>query len=195
MGATATNIALICDGEIIYMRSIPIAGEAYDRAICTYLLRERGVKVSLRTAEAIKITIGSVWSDGSGGEMQVSARREGEVDPLTVTIRGEEMYRALEEPTASILEAICVAISHIPTQYVHEVFAHGIILSGGTAMLDGLDRMISGVTGVKTVKAANPIRAVCRGLDKILTSLGDRSIASVRNLSGLYLSKCRVHGA
>lgn len=192
IGATATNMALVCDGEITYMRSIPIAGEAFDRAIAAYLLHERGVKVSLRTAEAIKITIGSVWSDNPAREMQVSARAEDDSSPVTVTIRSDEMYRALEEPTASILEAICVAISHTPSKYVYELLDNGIVLSGGTALLDGLDRMISGVTGVKTVRARNPINAVCTGLDNILCSLGDRSIASVRNLSGLYVSKCRV---
>ena len=58
-------------------------------------------------------------------------------------------------------------------------------------MLDGLDRMITGVTGVKTVKARNPLTAVSLGLDEIVSSLGDRAIVSVRNLSGLYLGKCR----
>ena len=193
LGASMTNIALVCDGEIVYMKSIPVAGEAFDRAIAAYLLRERGARISLRTAETVKTTIGSVWSEGTAREMQISARHPETAVPLSITVRSDEMYRALEEPTASILEAICVAISHIPTKYVHQVFGNGILLSGGTALLDGLDRMITGVTGVKTVKARNPLTAVCLGLDAIVSSLGDRAIVSVRNLSGLYLGKCRSH--
>lgn len=195
LGASMTNIALVCDGEIIYMKSIPVAGEAFDRAIAAYLLRERGAKVSLRTAETVKITIGSVWSEGVAREMQIAARHPETGAPVSITVQSEEMYLALEEPTAMILEAICVAISHIPTKHVHRVFENGILLSGGTALLDGLDRMISGVTGVKTVKARNPLTAVCLGLDAILASLGDRAIVSVRNLSGLYLGKCRSHSS
>lgn len=195
LGASTTNIALVCDGEIIYMKSIPVAGEAFDRAVAAYLLRERGAKISLRTAENVKTTIGSVWSEGVAREMQIAARHPETAEPLSITVHSEEMYCALEEPTAMILEAICVAISHIPTKYVHRVFDNGILLSGGTALLDGLDRMISGVTGVKTVKARNPLTAVCLGLDAILSSLGDRAIVSVRNLSGLYLGKCRSHSS
>jgi rod shape-determining protein MreB len=102
------------------------------------------------------------------------------------------MYRALEEPTAAILEAICIAITHVPSKHTFEVFSNGILLAGGGALLQGLDRMISGVTGVKTVKAQNPITAVCKGLDRILATLGDRAIGSVRNLSALYLNKTRL---
>ncbi len=193
LGASTTNIALVCDGEVLYMKSIPVAGEAFDRAIAAYLLRERGARISLRTAETVKTTIGSVWSEGTSREMQISARHPETAEPLSVTVQSEEMYRALEEPTAAILEAICVAISHIPTKHVLQVFDNGILLSGGTALLDGLDRMITGVTGVKTVKARNPLTAVCLGLDEIVSSLGDRAIVSVRNLSGLYLGKCRSH--
>lgn len=191
-GATATNIALVCDGEILYMKSVPTAGEAYDRAIAAYLLRERGVKVSLRTAESVKMTIGSVWTENTKQEMQVVARDTDKGQPVSVLIRSEEMYQALEEPTALILEAICVAVSHIPTKYVHQVFANGIILAGGTSLLDGLDRMISGVTGIRTVKSRSPVTAVALGLTVILDSFGERGITSVRNLSGMYLNKCRA---
>lgn len=195
LGASMTSIALVCDGEIVYMKSIPVAGEAFDRAIAAYLLRERGAKISLRTAEAVKMTVGSVWSEGQAREMQISARDPETSAPISLSVCSNEMYRALEEPTAAILEAICVAISHVPTKHVHEVFENGILLSGGTALLDGLDRMITGVTGVKTVKARNPMTAVALGLDAILASLGDRAIVSARNLSGLYLGKCRSHSS
>ena len=191
LGASMTNIALCCDGELLYMKSIPIGGEAYDRAIAAYLLRERNARVSLRTAETVKTTVGSVWTENAAREMQITARDPDTSHPISVTVKGDELYRALEEPTAQILEAICVAISHIPTKHVHRVFGNGILLSGGTALLDGLDRMISGVTGVKTVKARNPITAVCSGLDAVCSALGDRAIVSARNLSSLYLGKSR----
>ncbi|MBP5428197.1 MAG: rod shape-determining protein [Clostridia bacterium] len=190
-GATVTDIALICDGEIVYMKSVPTAGETFDRAIVNYIENERGLKITLRTAENIKMTVGTVWNEGAHQEMQAQGYRDGEEKPIPFTVRSEEMFRALEEPTAGILEAICVAISHVPTKYVPRVFENGILLSGGTALLEGLDRMISGVTGVRTVRVSNPVTAAATGTETILNFIGTRGIASVRNLSALYLTKCR----
>lgn len=191
-GATLTDIALICDGEIVYMKSVPTAGEAFDRAIVNYIEKDRGLKITLRTAENIKMTVGTVWNEGAHQEMQVQGYRgSDDKTPIPFTVRSEEMFRALEEPTAGVLEAICVAVSHVPTKYVPRVFENGILLSGGTAQLEGLDRMISGVTGVKTVKVSNPVTAVATGTETILNYVGVRAIASVRNLSALYLTKCR----
>lgn len=192
-GATTTDIALICGGEIVYMKSVPTAGEAFDRAIVNYIESERGLKITLRTAETIKMTVGTVWNEGVHQEMQAQGFRSSENEkPVSITVRSEEMFRALEEPTAGILEAICVAISHVPTKYVPRVFENGILLSGGTAQLEGLDRMISGVTGVRTVKVSNPVTAVAAGTETILNYIGTRGVASVRNLSALYLTKCRA---
>ncbi|MBO4284572.1 MAG: rod shape-determining protein [Clostridia bacterium] len=190
-GATVTDIALICDGEIVYMKSVSTAGEAFDRAIVNYVEKERGLKITLRTAESIKMTVGTVWNEGVHQEMQAQGYREGAEKPVQFTVRSEEMFRALEEPTAGILEAICVAVSHVPTKYVPRVFENGIQLSGGTALLEGLDRMISGVTGVRTVRVSNPVTAVATGTETILNFIGTRGVASVRNLSALYLTKCR----
>jgi rod shape-determining protein MreB len=192
IGATQTSMALILNGEISYMKSIPVAGEAYDRAIAEYVLRNKRVRITLRTAEMIKTTIGTVWTENAKQEMQITGKHPDTGQTVTVSISGEEMYRALEEPTAAILEAICIAITHVPSKHTFEVFSNGILLAGGGALLQGLDRMISGVTGVKTVKAQNPITAVCKGLDRILATLGDRAIGSVRNLSALYLNKTRL---
>ena len=191
-GASVTDIALICEGEILYMKSVPTAGEAFDRAIVQYFQHERNLKITLRTAETIKTTVGTVWNEGVHQEMQIYGYpTSDESRSVSVNVKSEEMFRALEEPTAGILEAICVAISHIPTKFVPQVFDHGILLSGGTAQLEGLDRMISGVTGVKTVKVINPVTAVAVGCEAILNFVGTRGIASVRNLSALYLTKCR----
>ncbi|MBR6052442.1 MAG: rod shape-determining protein [Clostridia bacterium] len=191
-GATVTDIALICDGEIVYMKSVQTAGEAFDRAIVNYIENDRGLKITLRTAESIKMTVGTVWNEGVHQEMHTQGYRvNGDPTPVPFTVRSEEMFRALEEPTAGILEAICVAISHVPTKYVPRVFENGILLSGGTAQLEGLDRMISGVTGVRTIRVSNPVTAVATGTETILNYIGVRGIASVRNLSALYLTKCR----
>ena len=186
LGATLTDIALICDGEIVYMKSVPTAGEAFDRAIVNYIENDKGLKITLRTAESIKMTVGTVWNEGVHQEMQAQGYKgSDDKTPIPFTVKSEEMFRALEEPTGAILEAICVAISHVPTKYVPRVFENGILLSGGTAQLEGLDRMISGVTGVRTVKVKNPVTAVAAGTETILNYVGVRGIATVRNLSAL----------
>ena len=138
------------------------------------------------------MTVGTVWNEGVHQEMQAQGYKgSDDKTPIPFTVKSEEMFRALEEPTGAILEAICVAISHVPTKYVPRVFENGILLSGGTAQLEGLDRMISGVTGVRTVKVKNPVTAVAAGTETILNYIGVRGIATVRNLSALYLTKCR----
>ena len=109
----------------------------------------------------------------------------GESVPLRVT--SHEMFDALEEPMAALLAAICEAISQIPTRYVADIFHRGILLCGGGSLLDGLDKMISGVTGVGARVVQNPTDVVGLGLGRILSELPTSMKNEKLNISMRYL--------
>ena len=186
IGASHTDIMLICRGRIFYKSTVPTAGNAFDLAIANYINEKHNVKISMRTAEAIKTGIGTVWMGSDRKFLDIKGK-----DNLgvirTVRISSDEMFVALEEPTSAILDALCKAISKIPTDCVNAVFEKGILLCGGGSTLDGLDKMISGVTGVKTVLLKNPISVTSLGLAKMLEKLPDRISHGTLNISREYI--------
>ena len=101
-------------------------------------------------------------------------------------ISSDEMFEALEEPCAAVLEVVCEALSKIPAEAVRETFENGIILSGGGSLLEGIDHMIYGVTGVKCRRVPNPEFAVVNGLETILAHLPEQ-IHNGPNVSGIAL--------
>ncbi len=186
IGAAKTNVILLCRGRIYYMKSIPVGGQAIDRSIADYMQKRRKVRVSLRAAEQIKCTIGSVCAGTREGMMNVNGRDASD-KPTSVRVSAVELYDALEDPIGSILEAVWIAVSKIPSEYVESVFSVGIQLVGGGACLDGLDKMISGVTGVKTCRVDEPLTCTAVGLAEILTQLPPDIPSTYRNISEIYI--------
>ncbi len=188
IGASKTNVVLICRGRIYYMKSVPFGGQSIDRSIAEYLLKKRKVRVSLRTAEKIKCTIGRVCAGARDDVMEVSGKDSSE-RPVTIRVSSVELYEALEEPIGKILESVWVAVSKIPSEYVKSVFSIGIQLSGGGACLDGLDRMISGVTGVMTKRVDEPYVCTATGLAEIISQLSDDVPPTYRNISEIFIKQ------
>ena len=183
IGAVRTNVLTVCHGRIFYKKTFLVGGESFDRAIADYLLKKHKVKISLETAEQIKIKIGTVWVANEKKCIDVRGRDATNGDYCTVRISSEEMFAALEEPMATLIEGICHAITKIPTDCVQEVFDTGILLSGGGCLLDGIDKMISGVTGVDTGRLADPEHTVARGLGRLLKTLESPRNAGTFNIS------------
>jgi rod shape-determining protein MreB len=186
IGATATHVMLLCRGRIYYMKTIPTGGQAFDRAIAAYMQRRRKVHISLRTAETIKTTIGTVWAPTRSAEMEVQAK-DANGKPVTVRVTSTELYDALEEPIGTILEAVWIAVSKIPTEYVECVFELGIQLCGGGSKLDGIDRMIGGVTGVATHRVEDPMGCTALGLAEIMAQLPQDIPPAFHNVSEIYI--------
>ncbi len=189
IGAAWTNIMLLCGGELLYKRSLPIAGAAFDDAIVTYLHRTRQTRVPLRTAEQLKISIGNIWSDGPTKVVQVRGRDSLTTQSKIITVSSEDLYRAFDEPMAAIMEAICIAITKIPARFVNRVFTNGIILTGGGSLLAGMDKMINGVTGVKITRLKDAFNTPARGLMHLGEYLPDRLSPAIRNVTGLFLKQ------
>ena len=113
-------------------------------------------------------------------------------DYCTARISSEEMFEALEEPMAALIEAVCDAITKIPTDCVHEVFDTGILLAGGGALLDGLDKMISGVTGVNATRLGDPEQTVALGLARMLEMGAGLQQAGTQNISRYIMKTASV---
>ncbi len=188
IGAAKTNVALICRGRIYYMKSIPVGGQSVDRAIADYLQKKRRIKISLRTAEQIKCTIGSVCAGAKEAVMDVTGK-DPAGKPVKARVSAEELYGALEEPIGAILESVWIAVSKIPSEYVTGVFDLGIQLVGGGACLDGLDRMIGGITGVKARRVDEPAVCTAIGLAELLAQLPEDIPATYRNISEIFIKQ------
>ncbi len=188
IGATKTNLMLICRGRIFYMKSIDDAGEKFDRAIVDYIWRKRKVRISLRAAEEIKMSIGTVWAGREPRSVDVTGR-DSQNRSVTVRVSSGEMYEALETPMSNILEAICVAVSKVPVHSVKEVFDLGICLSGGGACLDGIEKMISGVTGVAAHRLDDPMTVTARGLAQTFEVMPVDIPKNIHNVSELIMKR------
>lgn len=183
IGASCTNVISICRGRILYKKTYPIGGQDFDAAIAEYILKKHKVIVDLATAETVKVGVGTVWGGNEKRTMEVRGRDATNGEFCSVRISSEEMFSALEEPMAAVIEGVCQTITRLPPDYVQEVFGTGILLTGGGCMLEGIDKMISGVTGVNATRLQNPLEAVAEGLVSILAAESDLKKAGTRNIS------------
>ncbi len=187
IGAARTDIIILCHGRIFYKNTYGAAGNAFDRAIADYLYTKHRVRVSLQSAEQIKHKIGTVWVGDEKKYVDVRGRDAESREFCSVRLCSEEMFTALEEPMAALIEGICDAITKIPSDSVQEVFDTGILLCGGGCLLDGLDKMISGVTGVNAIRLRNPRESVALGLASLHTKLPNAHTAGTLNISRYFI--------
>lgn len=182
VGASFTDIALVSDGKLLYRASHAVSGSAFDEAIDAYVRERYRLKLRRSEAERVKETIGTVWSDAAGRSIEaVGTDERGGNHRLLLS--SEEMFTALEEPCAELLDAIHTAATKVPLDAVAGLMQTGIILCGGGARLHGLPEMISGITGFRTTLVENSADAVAEGLARILPTLPVK--LSVPNVSAI----------
>ena len=183
IGAARTDIMIVCHGRIFCKRTIAVGGVNFDYAIADYILKKHKVQITPDIAETVKKKVGTVWV---GNERRIAEARGRDVtngDYCSAHISSEEMFSALEDPMAVLMEGICDAITKIPPDYVREVFDTGILLSGGGCLLEGIDRMISGVTGINTVRLNDPANTTARGLAMLASRAAAVAENGTRNIS------------
>jgi rod shape-determining protein MreB len=165
IGASATEIAILHNGDVIYSDTHDIGGEQFDEAVREYILEQGDLSISLLDARAIKEDIGSVWDDGQrSNTVTISGTMALTGNKIVLPVSSEDILGVFEKPLYNLLNAIAQGIKKIPTDYVESIFANGIVLSGGGAMLHGLDKMIEKVFSIGTVLARNPQDCVSSGL-------------------------------
>lgn len=171
IGGGTTEVAVISLGGIVTSRSIRYAGDEMDDAIIQHVKRTYNLMIGERTAEEIKISVGTAYPLTKVETEEVRGRDLVSGLPKTVTITSEEIYKALSEPVSSILEAIKVTLEKTPPELASDIMDRGIMMAGGSSLLRGLDRLISEQTGMPVHLAEEPLIAVAVGAGKTLENI------------------------
>jgi rod shape-determining protein MreB and related proteins len=169
IGGGTTDVAVISLSGIVYSRSVRVAGNEMDDAIMQYLKRKYNLLIGERTAEAIKIQVGSAYPLDRPLTMEIKGRNLIEGVPKTVAIDDSEIREALSECVATIMNAIRVALERTPPELSADISDRGIVLTGGGAMLRNLDKRIREETGLPVSIAEDPLASVVLGTGKMLT--------------------------
>lgn len=169
IGGGTTDVAVICLSGIVYSRSVRVAGNEMDDAIMNYLRRKYNLLIGERTAEEIKIEIGSAYPLDRPLTMQIKGRHLIEGVPKRVTVQDSEIREALSECVATILNAIRLALERTPPELSADISDRGIVLTGGGAMIKDLDRRIREETGLPVSIAEDPLTSVVLGIGQMLT--------------------------
>ena len=169
IGGGTTDVAVISLSGIVYSRSVRIAGNEMDDAIMSYLKRKYNLLIGERTAEQIKIQIGSAYPLDRPVTMEIKGRNLIEGVPKTVTVGDDEIRDALSDCVATILNAIRVALERTPPELSADISDRGIVLTGGGALIKNLDMRIREETGLPVSIADDPLASVVLGTGKMLT--------------------------
>jgi rod shape-determining protein MreB len=170
IGGGTTDIAVISMSGIVYSRSVRMAGNQMDDAVMQYLKRRYNLLIGERTAEAIKMEIGSAHPLQSPITMEIKGRDLIEGVPKTITICDAEIRESLGECVATIIKAVRVALEQTPPELSADIFDRGIVLTGGGAMLKNLDERIRIETGLPVSIAESPLTSVVMGTGKMLSN-------------------------
>ena len=171
IGGGTSEVAVISLGGIVTARSVRVGGDAFDSAIIQYIKRKHSLLIGERTAEQIKIDIGSAYPDANERTMEIKGRNLIDGLPKNITITPEEVREALSDSIASVLDAIKTTLERTPPELAADIIDHGIMLTGGGAMLRGLDRLISMETGINVLIAENPLDCVAVGTGRVLEDI------------------------
>ncbi len=171
IGGGTTDVAVISLGGIVTSRTIRVGGDEMDEAIVQYIKRAYNLMIGERTAEEIKISMGSAIEPPEGENYQVRGRDMVTGLPKLVMVSAKEIKDALAEPVTAIVEAIKVCLEKTPPELAADIMDRGIMMAGGGSLLRGLDKLISQETGMPVHMAEEPLYAVARGSGKVLENI------------------------
>jgi rod shape-determining protein MreB and related proteins len=171
IGGGTTEVAIISLSGIVESRSVRVAGDEMDAATSQHMKRVYNLMIGERTAEDIKIKIGSAYPLAEESVMEVKGRDLISGLPKTIKITSQEIRAALQEPLTSIVEAVRVTLERCPPELAADLIDRGIMLAGGSSQLRGLDRLISEETGLPVFVSEEPAKAVANGTGVVLQEL------------------------
>ena len=193
VGAQSTEIALINEGSVIYSSRETVGGEDFDKAVKQYVYEQGDVNISLLVARSIKEKLGSVWSGKPIESVDIDGTLSLTGNKVHMNITTEDIVGVFEKPLHKLLMAVATAIKKIPLDNVEKTFENGIVLTGGGALIFGLDTMMSKVLGIKVTEPHDAIDSVAKGLAKINAMMPTKPRASGKNItsqvSKFYRSK------
>lgn len=171
IGGGTTEVAVITLKNPVFCRSIRVGGDEMDGAIVNYVKRKYNLLIGDRTAEQIKIQIGSVLVENTVQQMEVKGRDLITGVPKTIMLTSAEVNESLLETIASIVEIVRVALENTPPELSSDLVDRGIVMAGGGSLLRGLDKLISKETGLPVTLAPDPLLAVVTGAGKVLENI------------------------
>jgi len=171
IGGGTTEVAVISLGGIVAWSSVRIAGNKMDEAIADYIKRKYNLAIGERTAEEIKIKIGSALSTKNKNELEIRGLDLTEGLPKNIVINSNEIAEAIESPLKEIIQAIKSVLSETPPELAADIMERGMIVVGGGALLNNINELITKITGVPSYTADEPLYSVAKGTGVILDNL------------------------
>ena len=171
IGGGTTDIAVMSLGGVVVSDSLRVGGDKFDEAIVRFVKKEHNVLIGEPTAEEIKMKVATVFKGNRQAEIQVRGRDLVSGLPTTIKLTSEEIYRALQEPVATLVSCVRSVLEKTPPELSSDIIDRGIVLTGGGALLDGMAELLQAETGIVTIVAENPLECVAVGTGKVLSSL------------------------
>ncbi|MDO8493935.1 MAG: rod shape-determining protein, partial [Deltaproteobacteria bacterium] len=171
IGGGTSEVAVISLAGIVYSKSVRCAGDKMDEAIIHYMKQKYNLLIGERTAENVKITIGSAYPNGEVQSMEIKGRDLVAGVPRTLTIQSDEVREAIAGPVSMIVDAVKVTLEKTPPELASDIVDKGIVLTGGGALLKGLDVLLREETGLPVTVAEDPLCCVVWGTGKALAQL------------------------
>jgi rod shape-determining protein MreB len=171
IGGGTTDIAVISLGGTVVSTSIKLAGDKFDEAIMRYMRKKYNIMIGERTAEDIKINIGTAFPRPEEITMNVRGRNLISGLPRTITVTSTEIMEALEEPVTNIVESVRSVLERTPPELAADISDRGIVLTGGGALIYGLDKLLQEKTGINVILAEDAISCVAVGTGKVLENI------------------------
>lgn len=175
IGGGTTEVAIISLNGIVYSASVRVGGDRFDEAIISYIRRNYGSLVGEATAELIKKEIGCAYPGNEVREIEVRGRNLAEGIPRSFTLNSNEILEALQEPLSGIVSGIRVALEQAPPELAADIAESGMVLTGGGALLKGIDRLLIEETGLPVIVAEDPLTCVARGGGRVLELMDQKA--------------------
>jgi len=172
VGGGTTDVAVLSLGETVVMQSVRTGGDKFDEAIARYIKKEFNLLIGERTAEALKIEVGSVCLRQRCKDADVRGRDMFSGLPRSLSISTRHVREAIQEPLALLIQCVRRVLEITPPELSGDIIEQGIVLTGGGALLDGLDHLLTEVTGVPVYLAEDPVACVAKGTGRALEQLG-----------------------
>ena len=180
IGGGTTDIAVISLGGTVVSTSVKVAGDDFDDAIVRYMRKKHNLLIGDRTAEEIKIGIGTCYNTSENRTMEVRGRNLVTGLPKTIEVTSEETEEALKDSTTSIVEAVHRVLEQTPPELASDIAVRGIVLTGGGCLLHGLDQLIEAKTGINTMTAEDPMTAVAIGTGRYLEYIDEDETEKIK---------------
>ena len=168
IGGGTTEVALVSMGSVVVSKSIRVGGDEMDNAIISFIKRKYNLLIGERTAEELKKAIGSAYPLDREEEAEISGRNSINGLPENITVTSAEIRDALSEPLSKVIEAIKNTLEKVPPELSADIIEEGIRITGGGAVLRGIDSLINRETGIPVFRAEYPMDCVVKGIGKVM---------------------------